>query len=334
MNPMRKKIFMAAMLCLLLASTAELGFVNLAKANPMTSFLYYFNITPLTDKPIISLSSPTNGTVQQNETSIVFDVGMPQTWAWSYPGSPPGPASLGPFTLFLGQIKSVTFSLDQTQILSNDTLYGFEGFFIQRGPNYDVRNIRYTQDVGSLSLGQHSLTISVAAYTVYNYQSNSWHDVSISVTYTFMVGSPVIANLSIENTTYSIPDVPLVFSVNETTSWLGFSLDNQANVTANGNLTLTGLTEGNHSIVVYANDTFGKMGKSDTIFFAVSLPTPTPSPSPSPSPTIEPTLEPNPTPIPTSDDNQTLELTPILALSGIVVIAVAVGALVNFKRRR
>jgi hypothetical protein len=63
-------------------------------------------------------------------------------------------------------------------------------------------------------------------------------------------------------------------------------------------------------------------------------PTPPPSPSPSPSPTIEPSLEPTQTPIPTSDSNQTLDLMPILALSGIVVIAVALGALVIFRRRR
>ena len=63
-------------------------------------------------------------------------------------------------------------------------------------------------------------------------------------------------------------------------------------------------------------------------------PTTTTSPSPSPTPTIEPTLEPAQTATPTNGDNQTVDLTPILALTGIVVVAVGVGALVYFKRRK
>ena len=61
--------------------------------------------------------------------------------------------------------------------------------------------------------------------------------------------------------------------------------------------------------------------------------TPTPTPSPSPSPTLEPSLEPTQTATPTNDDKQTLDLTPVLVLSGIVMIAVVVGALVYSRRR-
>jgi len=53
---------------------------------------------------------------------------------------------------------------------------------------------------------------------------------------------------------------------------MAYSLDNQANQTINGNCTLTGLTVGTHSIVVYANDTFGNMGKSETVTFTVAKP--------------------------------------------------------------
>jgi hypothetical protein len=34
-------------------------------------------------------------------------------------------------------------------------------------------------------------------------------------------------------------------------------------------VTLTGLAEGTHSIVIYANDTTGNMGASETIFFTI-----------------------------------------------------------------
>ena len=65
-----------------------------------------------------------------------------------------------------------------------------------------------------------------------------------------------------------------------------------------------------------------------------TTPSPSPSSSPSPSPTQQPTLEPTQTPNPTTDDGHTLDLTPIIVLSGIVVIAVSVGVLVFLKRRK
>jgi hypothetical protein len=61
----------------------------------------------------------------------------------------------------------------------------------------------------------------------------------------------------------------LNFTTNEKTSWIGYCLDRPANVAITGNTTLTELAEGSHSIVVYANDTAGNMGASETVFFTV-----------------------------------------------------------------
>ncbi len=83
-----------------------------------------------------------------------------------------------------------------------------------------------------------------------------------------------ISILSPENKTYTVDDVPLDFTVSELTSWIGYSLDSQANVTITGNTTLFDLADGSHSIVVYANDTAGNMGASDKIFFTVAIPPP------------------------------------------------------------
>jgi len=86
---------------------------------------------------------------------------------------------------------------------------------------------------------------------------------------------PAISVLSPENKTYSVNDVPLTFTVSELTSWMGYSLDGEANVTVSGNTTSTGLSEGGHNVIVYANDTAGNMGCSDTIFFMVDTIQPT-----------------------------------------------------------
>jgi hypothetical protein len=75
--------------------------------------------------------------------------------------------------------------------------------------------------------------------------------------------------LSPTNQTYSTNSIPLTFTVNRHTSWIGYSLDEQANVTICGNTTLTDLTDGTHCIVVYAKEECGPMGKSNTACFAV-----------------------------------------------------------------
>jgi len=81
---------------------------------------------------------------------------------------------------------------------------------------------------------------------------------------------PTVSIVSLENKTYFTTDVPLTLTVSEFTSWIGYSLDDQANVTITGNTTLYGLFDGSHSIIVYANDTTGNTGASQIIFFSIS----------------------------------------------------------------
>jgi hypothetical protein len=87
----------------------------------------------------------------------------------------------------------------------------------------------------ALSLGQHNLIISVAADTFYSPSGSAhdphFYDVSSTVAYAFKNTPPTITCLSPQNTTFNTTYLPLIFSVNQTTTWYGFSLDNQANVT-------------------------------------------------------------------------------------------------------
>ena len=76
---------------------------------------------------------------------------------------------------------------------------------------------------------------------------------------------------------YNGSSVSLIFTVDEQVSWVGYSLDWVKNVTVVGNTTLAGLSNGLHSLVVYANDTFGNMATSETLFFTVSVPGPFPT---------------------------------------------------------
>ncbi len=85
---------------------------------------------------------------------------------------------------------------------------------------------------------------------------------------------PSILIVSPENRSYPEKTLPLSFVLSELTSWTGYSLDNQANVTITGNSTLAGLSEGTHKIKVYANDTSGYMGSSGIHFTVLDTTSP------------------------------------------------------------
>lgn len=99
--------------------------------------------------------------------------------------------------------------------------------------------------------------------------------------------APIINETSIENSIYFKKDLELYCTINEPFEWVAYSLDNQANITIKSsqqgdfnfsntsnqnipvNTTLTNLTEGIHSLTVYAKDTVGNVGASQTITFTV-----------------------------------------------------------------
>jgi len=81
---------------------------------------------------------------------------------------------------------------------------------------------------------------------------------------------PDVSVISPENTTFNSSSLSLIFTINKPTSWLGYSLDGQDNVTVTGNVTLSELSNGLHHITVYANDTFGNMATSKTIIFTTA----------------------------------------------------------------
>ncbi len=85
---------------------------------------------------------------------------------------------------------------------------------------------------------------------------------------------PVIDVISPVNQAYNGSSVSLVFTVDKPVNWMGYSLDGQDNVTVTGNATISGLTNGVHNVTVYAKDTFGNVGASETVSFSVEVPFP------------------------------------------------------------
>jgi hypothetical protein len=77
--------------------------------------------------------------------------------------------------------------------------------------------------------------------------------------------------LSPLNKTYYSSSIPVTFELDEMTSWIGYSLDSQANITITEN-TFISADDGPHQIVMYANDTQGSTSSSQTVCFTVNAP--------------------------------------------------------------
>jgi len=96
---------------------------------------------------------------------------------------------------------------------------------------------------------------------------------SDTIHFTVDTTAPNLLLLSPQNQTYTTT-LQLNFTLNETASWTGYSLDGQENITVKGNISLKEMAYGSHMITVYANDTYGNMAASETVYFSVPEPFP------------------------------------------------------------
>jgi len=90
---------------------------------------------------------------------------------------------------------------------------------------------------------------------------------------------PKISILSPQNETYTESNVSLTFTLNKPVTWMGYGLDDQAQIALTENTTLLNLSDGLHTVTVNAKDEFDNMGVSETVYFIVDRPAAEPSPT-------------------------------------------------------
>ncbi len=103
-----------------------------------------------------------------------------------------------------------------------------------------------------------------------------------SVTNFTIATVPVVLIVSPKNTRYEVAvpklaNLALNFVVSEPTYAMAYSLDDNENQSIPGNTTLKGLASGSHSIVVFASDANGNIGRSATVTFTVAQTEPFPT---------------------------------------------------------
>ena len=88
---------------------------------------------------------------------------------------------------------------------------------------------------------------------------------------------PEIRIFSPQNERYNSSSISLDFYMDKPILALSYSLDGKQNVSITGNYTLANLSTGFHNVTIYANDTFGNIGASQTISFTIDKTEPFPT---------------------------------------------------------
>jgi hypothetical protein len=293
---MRRKTLALTLTSALLCSVVTGAWlVSLAAANgiPLPQAAPY--VPPPDNPPAISLRSPSNSTYNVNNITLRIVVTLP----------------LQNDT----EIVSVAYHLDGIEyVVANYGRYSFSGHRVTDLPN----PLNFTKNLYGLSEGAHTLRVTVASRSsatyvsvmVVPYDYPVEYDTAYSelvwshseINFTIDTTPPKISILKLDNQTAT--ETSLSFAVSEPVTWIGYSLDGQGNVTINGNITLPELTYGHHNITVFANDTAGNIGATESINFSISKGT------------------------------DPLSTTLIIAASGIFPAVIATGLLTYFKKRK
>lgn len=255
----KKSIFTAVFLSILLSAMCGTQLAGTAKANPIGEIMF-------NEPPVITIKSPLNNETVPANVLLVFNLTKPEV------------------SIYDGWIdeSSVWVTNDWTNLRNKVTYVNvtIDGKFYRsiKVNNYLSSPFNSSLNLANLEDGVHSVQIHAACEGV----ALEWHGLwqrqvfyngSSDIVYFTVDGtSPVIVIMPVANKTYSVTDIPLNFTLNEPASQITYSLDGQANVTITGNATLTGLSGGGHNVTVYATDIVGNTGVSETVYFSVEEP--------------------------------------------------------------
>jgi hypothetical protein len=284
----KKRALTAAFISVLLLSTvAGAQFLSLGRANPYRYAEEQGEVSPQYDikPPEISIFSPKNNSAYvSNNISLAFNVSV------VIPTLP----ELFYYYLGLSEVYYKTSWLSNNTYLdleaiknfipleirtfSNDSYAQWKTYWAYSGykliPNFSI-------NVTGVPEGAHYLEVfAVLRGSRETYQSGmTIHYGRYSLVSSSMVKFTIdkISILSPHHKTYNASDIPLFFKVHKSFTQISYSLDGQDNVMVDGNITLTGLSDGEHNVTVYATDEAGNTGASETMYFNVDTPEPFPT---------------------------------------------------------
>jgi hypothetical protein len=276
--------------------------------------------------PIISIQSPLQDQIY-NTTDIWLNglwlngtVFKPQIWFTDFSAVYGKPIAY----MYWGQITSIKYTLDG----ENETIPVNDAQMFTAYQSIQPNNCNFSVNLALTGLSDGTHNISVwSEGQVYDSNASSVPVESSVQEIIFSINfiTPRITILTIRNETYSTTNIPLTFTVDMPVSWVGYNLDGQGIIKVAGNTTIGNLSVGQHSVIVYANDTDGHIGVSKPVYFTIAQET-TPSPTTSTHPSL------SPTPLSTQEPFPTMTF---IGVSGaLAVVVVVAGLLVYFKKHK
>jgi len=233
-------------------------FVNNVK-HTINTILVHKTLANLTDgiHRIAVFANYSDGTIKSIlYRSITVDTTLPN------PYTPFTPVIISPLnqTIYNARELPLNYTIEKEILWSYYSIDSYD----------DLKYFEGNITLSSLSEGQHWLTLNVITTT--GPGSQQPYSTGQIILFDVDTTAPKVGNLTVSNTNSG--DRLLSFTVDTETSWVGYSLDNQANVTVAGDVVLGDLSFGSHSVTVYAEDAAGNIGASETLLFTVeSFPT-------------------------------------------------------------
>jgi len=264
-----KRKALALAIILALSFSAIVGSLSFNLATADFAIYFHFPLDPITTLPMIVVYSPVQNQFY-NHVWLNFSIVKPESWF--------GDFGFNNTETFVN-ITSVYYIVDgsgRQNILFHDIDSLFE---ISYSPTLTLT----FSEALSLKAGAHTVKVGLEATSYYWLGGYNWSNSHGSVelrtdTETLNFNKALFIEVHLPaNKTFDTSSVPLNFTVEEPVSQVKYSLDFQENVTVSGNSTLTGLSNGEHKVTVYARDYAGNVGSSETTAFTVAKPEPFPT---------------------------------------------------------
>lgn len=204
-----------------------------------------------------------------------------------------------------------------------------------------------SRSLEGLSEGIH--TLHVFAYNQFIYMAGNPSAVDRFVNFTIDALPPAISIVTMPREIVDENELPLKLSVTEQVASVECSIDEKLNApltgltqtpngnrfTVTGNASLEGLQGGQHNITIYATDTAGSMGASQTLQFTTAQTTQTPSPAQTPTPALSPSPSQSPPSSPTPEAHPiAIDVMAYIFAGILVIVVISLLVFVYFKRLR
>lgn len=297
-NSTNKRPISASLVSTLLIIIATSTLIGLAQGNP---YIYLGGTEPPADAepPLIAILSPNNQTYISGNVLLKINVTAAE---------PKNTSSI--FSMLL---LRVYYKGDWQQ--SETCVF-----------KYDSKTKSYSCDTNLTDIpeGEHNITVTASGAGQCFGGSMSRYSFKIigstSVFFTVNATAPTFSVLSPKNKTYPTSEVFLDLLVSENCSEVSYILDGQQRIITGGNVSLSGLSSGAHTLTAYAVYEGGNAAVPQTVKFAIAEPvTPTPtltsipsldpiqtsSPRQPQTSTSTPTNSPPPSPTPTCSPSST-----------------------------